>query len=331
MSEYDRLEFKHLEAIVAIADAGTFTAAAANMRLAQSALSRRIGEIEDVFKIQIFERDRTGATLTPAGETLLQYARATLQSRIEIVDVVQAIQHASLRPFRLGFTPFIDPYVIEAVAESYQVLFPHGSIQPENVEMSDVVDRLKESELDAALVTLPLIPDGHRIQKIMKKRLVVCIRKDDPLAEKERLDPQSLSGRLAIFSDPRHHPIAHARLLEMLKEKGINPKVAKPTFNGEQVQYMVRRRLGVALVRQDEPLHEDLTTRPIDGVDWTIDSALVYRTDRDQLALPLLLRDLAKRFSVKDESAQRKPPHRAVSGKELQQELFSNAKSYSSD
>lgn len=61
MSEYDRLEFKHLEAIVAIADAGNFTAAAANMRLAQSALSRRIGEIEDVLKIQIFERDRTGS------------------------------------------------------------------------------------------------------------------------------------------------------------------------------------------------------------------------------------------------------------------------------
>ena len=320
MSKYDHLEFKHLQAIVAIADAGTFTAAAAALPLAQSALSRRISEIEDALKIQIFERERAGSTPTAAGETLLRYARTTLQARVEIVKAVQAIQQASIRPFRLGFTPFIEPHLIETVTEAYRAIFPRGRIHAESVDTSDVLDRLKEDELDAALVTLPLTSNGYCVQPIMQKRLVVCIRKDDPLAVNKQLAPRSLNGRLATFSDPRHHPTAHERLLELLKEQGISPRVAKPTFNGEQVQWMVRERVCVALIRQDEPLHNDLTTRPIEGVNWTIDSAMVYQKEHNQLMLPLLLRDIEKRFSVDEPSAQKKMPRRA-SSKANQQEL----------
>jgi molybdenum-dependent DNA-binding transcriptional regulator ModE len=61
--------------IVAIAEEGAITAAANRLRVAQSARSRQIGDLEDAFKIQIFERDRAGTTLTPAGESLLRFAR----------------------------------------------------------------------------------------------------------------------------------------------------------------------------------------------------------------------------------------------------------------
>ncbi len=73
MSIYDHLEFNHLKYIVAIAEEGTFTAAAAaRLPLAQSALSRQISEMEDALGVQIFDRSRGGSTLTDAGESLLR-------------------------------------------------------------------------------------------------------------------------------------------------------------------------------------------------------------------------------------------------------------------
>lgn len=198
--------------------------------MAQSPLSRQICDLEENLKIQIFKRDRTGATPTPGGETLIQYARGALQVREDTVKAVRAIQQAGIRPFRLGLTPFIEHHVIATVTEAYRTLFPKGNIHPENGDTSDVLERLKGGELDAALVTLPLVPSGYHIQPIMHQPLVVCIREDDPLAQKERLTPEPLNHQLAIFSDPRHHPTAHARLLEMLTEQGMTPRVAKPTF-----------------------------------------------------------------------------------------------------
>jgi DNA-binding transcriptional LysR family regulator len=322
LSVYDHLEFKHFKSIVAIAEEGTITAAANRLRLAQSALSRQIGDLEDAFNIQIFERDRGGTTLTAAGESLLRFARELLQTRIDVVKAVQAIHHAAMRPFRLGFTPFIEHEVITTVCDAYRDLFPKGSIEPEHGDTDEIIKRLTAAELDAALVTLPLMPGNYCIQPVMHEPLVVCIRKDDPLAQLDALPSEELNGRLAIFSDPRHHPRAHARLLEMLEGQDITPKIAKPTFNSEHVQWMVKQRMCVALVRQSEPLQKDLTTKPIRGVNWTIDSAIVYRQEHDQHALPLLLRDLEKRFSTAEPTLQKKQPQSAKDRQEQQKLSF---------
>ena len=298
MSIYDHLEFRHFKYIVAIAEAGTFTAAATRLPLAQSALSRQISEMEDALGVHIFDRSRGGTTLTDAGESLLRFARELLQTRVEIVNAIQAIQQASLHPFRIGFTPFVEQHVIGTVCRTYKEIFPRALVIPQNGDTEDLVERLKAQELDAALVTLPLAADGYVVQPIMHESLVVCIRRDDPLAGQVALSTGDLNEKLGIFSDPRHHPRAHGRLLEMLAEHGIKTRIANPTFNAEHVQWMVREHLCVALIREHEPLHEELTTRPIRGVSWTVDSAIVYPAEGQQRTLPLLIHELQKRLST---------------------------------
>ncbi len=313
MGIYDFLEFRHLASIVGIAEYGTFTAAAPHLNIVQSALSRQIRELEDQLRVQIFEPG--SATLTAAGESLLVYARRALAEREEVVIAAVAIHQAALQPLRLGFSPFVDKCVLGTVTRAYRDLFPKGDISPETGDTNELLDRLKEGILDAALVTLPLSPDGYQVRQIMHEPLVVCLRKDDPLAEYQEIPPAALNERLAVFSDPRHHPLAHQRLMEMLQEQGIKPRMSNPTFNSEHVQWMVREKLCLALIARHEVLHGDLTSRPIQGVQWTIDSAVVYRTESQQKALPVLLRDLERRFSV---AAEKKPPHsvRAEKGQE---------------
>ena len=91
----EHLEFRLLKYIVAVADAGSFTAAAARVHVAQSSLSTQIGQLEDVLGIRIFDRER-GTTLTPEGKVLVRYAREGLKTRERIVRTVQAIHAGSL-------------------------------------------------------------------------------------------------------------------------------------------------------------------------------------------------------------------------------------------
>jgi DNA-binding transcriptional LysR family regulator len=138
--------------------------------------------MEDALGVHIFDRSRGGSTLTDAGESLLRFARELLQTRVEIVNAIQAIQQASLHPFRMGFMPFVEQHIIGTVCRAYKEIFPHALVIPQNGDTEDLVVRLKAQELDAALVTLPLGADGVVVKPILHESLVVCIRKDDPLA-----------------------------------------------------------------------------------------------------------------------------------------------------
>jgi len=324
MSIYDAVEFKHLRSIIAIAEAGGVTAAALKLHLAQSALSRQITDLEAAIGVELLDRTKGRATLTEEGELLLAFARVKLRERVELVDNLQAMQQASLRPFSLGFTPFVEHDVISEVCSAFRYLFPKALIEPESFDTEDLIGLLKEKKLDAALVTLPLQDETLKSHPMMHERLVVCIRSDDPLAQKHSLSASDLTGRLGIFSDPRHHPQAHKRLLEMLNEKGIEPRESNPTFNGEHVQWMVREGVCFALIRERQPLHTDLTTRPIEGVQWTIDSAIVYHPEHSQKVLSVLLSELEKRFAISPTPARKKEPRRVDIESKAQQDLFSD-------
>jgi DNA-binding transcriptional LysR family regulator len=309
MSIYDHLEFRHLKYIVAVAEQRTFTAAALSVPVAQSALSRQIAHIEEIYNIQIFERVRggTGASLTPAGAALLMYARQLLQTRTEIIEAVRAIHQSSQLAFRLGFSPLVEAQVVDTVCHAYHQLFPKSEIRPEGADTEDLFGRLAQGTLDAALVTLPVAGEGIEVQPVMHQRVVVCIPEDDPLAQLSEIPPAALNEKLSIFCDPRQHPRAHARLLETLNERGIILRLTNPTFNADHVQWMVKERICYALIREHEPLREGLTTRPIQGVSFTVDSAIAYKSEGEQIALPLLLRELEKRFPLANTRPQRMP------------------------
>jgi DNA-binding transcriptional LysR family regulator len=95
--------------------------------------------------------------------------------RKEIIEVIQAIEQSAMRTFRLGFTPFVDPHVLETVTHSYRDLFPKGEIGPESCDTEVLVERLRSGEIDAALVTLPIASDGIAVQPVMHEELVVCL------------------------------------------------------------------------------------------------------------------------------------------------------------
>src|SRR5690606_15581902 len=69
------LPSQELSAFLAVADCGSFSAAAERLGRVQSNVTARIRSLEQRLGATLFERGRRGAALTPAGETLLQRAR----------------------------------------------------------------------------------------------------------------------------------------------------------------------------------------------------------------------------------------------------------------
>jgi len=139
-------------------------------------------------------------------------------------------------------------------------------------------------------------PDLH-IEEIRRDRLVVCLREDNQLARKPALFAADLQDNLTILYRPRRHPAAHARLLELLNSIGVQIGAHSHASHPSEIQALVREGFGVALIREGTPLEDQLTTRPIAGVDWTVDTALVYHRQRHPKTIPLLSRKFKRKFA----------------------------------
>jgi DNA-binding transcriptional LysR family regulator len=293
MSVYEHVEFRLLKYIVAVAEAGTFTAAASRLHVAQSALSTQIRALEENLGIRVFDRER-GTALTAEGKVLLRYGREALRTRQHIVDTVQAIQAGRMTPLRLGFTPFVHRTFLHSVTALYKELIPDGEILPESIEAGEISAGMRDIDLDAVLLTLPIADDHLRVNVIDRERLLVCMRSDDPLAEYEAVPPAALDEKISVFTYQRHHPAAYDRIVQMFKQVGITPRPCNPTMNIEHIQWIVKEGICYSLMRAGRPLMNGLVTRPIAGVDWTVDTALVSRAERSKPALSLLIEELAK-------------------------------------
>ncbi|MHB1959946.1 MAG: LysR family transcriptional regulator [Acidobacteriaceae bacterium] len=291
---FDLVEFRHLKYIAAIAETLNFTRAAERLFLAQPSLSKQIKELEDAIGIQIFVRHHDGVRITAAGQMIVSYGIEAVKSRNEIIQAARAVHCGEIPPLRIGFSCFVQQDVLRSLSDAYASLFPGCPMQFSGGDPVQILRRMEEKSLDAAVLPLPIGGEQWTVEPVASAPLVVCIRTDDPLAQQIEIPPSELAKSLKIFRNPEAHPEAHARLMELLTEIGIKPDVACLATTPADIQWMVHSGSGLALIDQKTPLDPSLTTRPIANVNWTADTAFVHSICAEHPALPILIRHLRK-------------------------------------
>lgn len=117
------MDLRKLRYFVGIAEAGGFTRAAETLRVAQSALSLHVRQMEEEFGVQLLNRDRNGIVLTETGKKLLHHAKIILeQVRIaenELMDSAKSPAGVVTLAIPSGLAQFLAPALIAATSERF--------------------------------------------------------------------------------------------------------------------------------------------------------------------------------------------------------------------
>jgi DNA-binding transcriptional LysR family regulator len=183
------------------------------------------------------------------------------------------------------------------LCQIHKNLLPSCSIHPERHDTTQLIDEVVSGSIDAAIVTRPVDNPALKIEDLCHDRLVACLRADHPLASKKALQLEDIGDNLKILYHPQRHPCAHQRLVELLKDKSVQIGAYSRASHPLEMQSLVKEGYGFALVREGLLLDSALTTRPIAGVDWTVDTALIYRSDRYPKTLPVVVRQLKRQLN----------------------------------
>jgi DNA-binding transcriptional LysR family regulator len=308
MFDETKLEFRHLVYIRAIAKEHNITRAANSVPVAQSALSRQVKEVEDdVFGGELFDRKNACAP-TPMGLAVIPLSELLIQMRRDVIDTAHAVRRSHFEPLRVVLSPSVNEAAPDLLKSVYEELFPKGRVEWTVVEDSEIQKALEADDYDLALVTLPMEHNEFNVQLLMRERLMVCLRDEDPLARTGAIPPKELDGKLCIFCDEALHPHAYSRLLSMLEDAHIRCHKINPKATPQLIEWIVLKDSCLALVGEHTRLQEGVTLRPIQGLNWTIDSAIVYDSANLSASTRLLVHGLERRLNIVPRTAGKKPP-----------------------
>jgi DNA-binding transcriptional LysR family regulator len=150
------ITIKQLEAFLWSAELGGMEEASVRLNTTQSAVSKRVQELEAALNVQLFDRTRRRAQVTSQGQEILPLAREVLHLRSRIMDVAAATR-LTPRTLRLGVTELTAltwlPQLVQRVRGSH----PHVTFEPIVDASGLLIDRLRSMQLDMAIV-----PDAFR-------------------------------------------------------------------------------------------------------------------------------------------------------------------------
>src|SRR3984957_8703075 len=196
-----------------------FTRAAEELFISQPAVTRHIQELEQQFKVKLFERNGTRIRLTPAGQRLLQHTEElfAIYRNIEF-DMSNLMQRHSGRLF-LGGSMTTAPYVIPPILAEFHGRYPEVEVSLITGNTQQIEHALEQQEIDLGIVEGYSRHAAIRYTEFMKDEIVLVSNPAHPMARKHSIRPEELMRIPLLLGEPGRgslEVLAHA-----LKEMGI--------------------------------------------------------------------------------------------------------------
>lgn len=158
------MDLRRTRTFVTVADLGSVSKAALRLRIAQPALSRQIGELEQEVGFRLFDRVGRRLVLTGEGEQLLKDCRALLNHASAIDERAQLLRRGDIGVLKVAASPqFIDG-VLSAFLPRYRAGYPDVEVRLiEAMGGTTVMEMLERGEIDLGQNLLHAVqPDDHR-------------------------------------------------------------------------------------------------------------------------------------------------------------------------
>lgn len=194
-----RLDTLGIEAFIAIADRGSFQEAARELFITQTALTRRLQNLEALLDVKLVERTTRSVALSRIGEEFLPQARRSLSALRGALVEIRETGRAQQGDVSIACVPTVGVQYLPRIIQAYSERYPNNRIQILDHASSAVANAVLQREAEFGINI-----GGHHhpeLQSVplLQDRFVVICRDDHPLAKKKRLSWKQLRGHPLIF------------------------------------------------------------------------------------------------------------------------------------
>lgn len=195
------ITFKQLEAFFWVVQAGSFLQAASRLNTTQSAITKRIQELEALFDVPLFDRSMRSARLTEKGQEMFVHASRLLEQRDATEEHFQR-REVLHRHARIGVTELTAMTWLPRLVSAIRAAWPRVIIEPTIDTSVGLREKLLADEVD-----LIIVPDVFEDQRLVSRRVGVVenawMCKPGLAGKRRRLSVQDLAQHRLLTQDDR--------------------------------------------------------------------------------------------------------------------------------
>jgi DNA-binding transcriptional LysR family regulator len=243
-----RFTLRQIEALVAVAEAGSVNAASERLDVSQAAVSSLILGLETALGMTLLVKRRGArATLTPDALSLLPKTRDFLDGALALDDMARQLTSGAFEELRIGARPYlVDRWLREAVG-LFQKDHPHLSVSLVRGSNEEILASLAQGEICGGLLMAGGIEIAVPSRLLGPLHTHLYVSADHPLARRTRVSAEEVRRHGFVF--PPSGTALERRISFMLERAGIGRiAVVARTEYAEALRMMTVKGVGIGIM-----------------------------------------------------------------------------------
>jgi LysR family transcriptional regulator, hydrogen peroxide-inducible genes activator len=235
-----------LKYVVALARERHFGRAADKCFVSQPTLSVAVKKLEEELGVILFERSPQEVRVTPIGERIVAQAEKVLAETAQLAEIAATGKNPLSGPLRLGVIYTIGPWLLPKLVPLLRERAPDMPLLLEENYTHRLIERLKTTELDVAILALPVDEPGLVTQPVYDELFRVLVPANHAWTKGKTVNPASLLdqpllmlGRGNCFRD---------QVLDLCTAAGLGGPQVMEGSSLETIRHMVASGVGITVM-----------------------------------------------------------------------------------
>lgn len=282
------MNLNQLKYFVAVAEYRSFTKAAEQYFLTQTAITQQIQKLEDTVGVQLIDRKTRPISLTPMGQTLLREAREILMRMEHAVRRTREAATGITGSLHVGYTKGYERSDLTVKLRQFHHNYPNVLINCYRCDTDLLTSGLIDGKYDIIFTwdSTNICKDETVEYRLMDRvRLVVVLYGSHPLAKCTSLTRADLRDEVMLFMSPSSSgdSLGDEYFIRLYQNAGYSPNILLRSSDVESILMMVSAEVGISVVPVSCMRHlseaDNLVFVPLEGENETEEILAVWQKE----------------------------------------------------
>ena len=288
------MNINQLRYFVAVAEQRSFTKAANQYYLSQTAVTQQVRALEEALGVQLLDRNSRPVSLTPAGAVFLTEAKAILERMNSAVSRARDASTGLVGSVRIGYTKGYERSDLSNKLRTFHRDYPNILLTCFRCDTDMLAAGLLNGEYDIIFTwdSTNIRQDSQvELRLVERARLVVALYGSHPFARRTALHRSELKNETILFMTPSSTGASFGddHFIQLYQQAGYLPNILLRSNDVESILMMVAAEEGVSILpdysaRKYSPA-ENLVFIPLTGAEEKEEVIAVWRQDTANPAL----------------------------------------------